>query len=311
MKIVFFILVVLFSRCILATDKTSGCHKLLDETKDYLHCLNQFSSYPEVVHVFIPKNLDPSQPINLNIHFHGHNIEGWDHFDKKFGDYGDFLAKSNKNSILVIPASTGKCTTYDQFFHSPQNGFKFLNETKLLFLPIKFGGISFSGHSGAYRVLNTIFGYDKLEDNLKLPVIGVGLFDATYGSTANIEDFAINKLKNGRSFLFYDSYVSGPKATAEALSVKLKNRIGQINLTHDSHFLDANKHCLDKINHSFFDNKIDSLSRPIVKMLIDQRFKFVPMDSKDFAPNSSILDLHFALIKQQGLSDFFKQLNSI
>jgi hypothetical protein len=108
-----------------ADDSFGGCLKLINENEDYTHCLSKVPTYPEPVHIYIPKKLDRTKPINLNIHFHGHNLAGYNHFDKKYGDYGDFLSKGNSNSVLVIPESKGNCATYDNFFKSNEDSFNF------------------------------------------------------------------------------------------------------------------------------------------------------------------------------------------
>ena len=94
-----------------------------------------------------------------------------------------------------------------------ENG-TYLIKSKNIFDSIKISTLSFSDHSGAFRVLNTIWRNPKLEEFASVPIKGVALFDATYGSTLNIENFALKKLNEGKTFLFFDSFISGPKATA-------------------------------------------------------------------------------------------------
>ncbi len=294
-----------------ADDGLGGCLKVISENEDYTHCLSKVSTYPEPVHVYIPKKLDRKKPINLNIHFHGHNLAGYDHFDKKHGDYGDFLSKGNSNSVLVIPESKGNCATYDKFFKASEDSFEFIKSSKNLFAPLEVKSLTLSGHSGAYRVLNTLLGHPKLEENIKIPVKGVALFDATYGQTINIEDFALKKLREGSPFLFFDSYVSGKKATAEALSLSLKQKIEKMSLIPDNNIIQANQDCLKNIAISNIDSKLNSLSFPALKYLIDSRFKFAPLPSNAFPENSTVLDLHFGILKAHGLTEFFEDLNSL
>ena len=291
-----------------ADESLGGCQKVVEENKDYTHCLSKVSNYPEPVHIFIPKKLDKTKPISMNIHFHGHNLAGYDHFDKKYADYGDFLSKSKINSILVIPESKGNCSTYDKFFQSADNSYDFINASKKLFTPLAITSLSLSGHSGAYRVLNTIMGHRNLEENIKIPVSGVGLFDATYGSTNSIEEFAIKKLKTGKAFLFFDSYVSGKKATAETLSLALKQKIDKLSLVPDNNIIEANQDCIFKINKNHMDSKIGELSSPAFKYLIDSRFKFVPLASSSFSDSTPVFDLHFGILKSHGLTEYLEDL---
>lgn len=193
------------------------CQKLIASSNEFTHCENKIGNYPEVVHVYIPKNLDSTKPINLNIHFHGHNIEGYNHYL----NMGELLVSSESNSILMIPSSLGKCTTYDQYFSNYSRTQEFL-QSALKFSEIPFNTLSFSGHSGAYRVLRTIFSYDGLEEKLGVVIKGVGLFDATYSNIDSIISFALKQRTSG--FVFYDSFVSGDAGTADEISMSLKRK---------------------------------------------------------------------------------------
>jgi len=51
-----------------------------------------------------------------------------------------------------------------------------------------------------------------------------GLFDATYGSVANIEAWMSKKQETKEPYLFYNTYVEGPRATASKLSLELKKK---------------------------------------------------------------------------------------
>lgn len=296
---------------ILADNNLGGCQIVVEENDNYTHCLNTLAQYPEPVHIFIPKKLDKSKPIGMNIHFHGHNLQGYSHFDKKYADYGEFLSKAKTNSILVIPESRGNCETYDKFFKSPKDSFDFINNSKTLFTPLKMNSLTFSGHSGAYRVLNSIFGHHGLEENINIPVNGVALIDATYGSVSNIEEFAIKKLKKGKSFLFFDTYVSGKKATAEKLSLLLKDKIKKMSLAPDALIIEANQDCINMINQNQIDVKIAELSSPAFKLLIESRFKFVPLPSSSYPEKTPVLDLHFGILKTHGLTEYFEELKRI
>ena len=268
MRIFFFFSLLSFVLPLYADSDISGCQTVVAETAEYTHCKSKVGNYPNPVHLYIPKHLNQSGPINLNVHFHGFNLDGYSHFDKKYGDYGAYISASNLNSVLAIPESKGKCETYYDFFSEKSNQVSFINNLKKLFSPVSVKTISFSGHSGAYKVLNMIFGNSKLEEGIGLPIIGVGLFDATYGSTLNIENTALAKIKRGKPFLFFDAYVSGAKATTESLSSELRSKFG----------------------------KMES-----------SRFQFVTMPTKKY-PNYGTLDLHFGLLSEHGLREFFNSL---
>jgi hypothetical protein len=189
------------------------CQKKISESSDYLHCINKISNYPNPVHFYYPKK--SIEITHVNIHFHGHNIEGFDHLK----NFGEMLVQSELNSILVVPESIGKCETYDGFFKSKVNGINFLKDVIAL-NNIQLSTLSFSGHSGAYRVLRTLFAYEDLEKNIGLKLIGVGLFDATYSEVDSIVNFG---LKN-KDFIFYNSFVDGEKGTADEISRLLQKK---------------------------------------------------------------------------------------
>jgi hypothetical protein len=197
------------------------CHKVIEINDGFTHCQNLSQNYPLPIHIFIPKKIDLSLKINLNIHFHGHNLPGYNHFNKSYGDYGQYLSESDSNSILVIPESSGKCETYDNFLAIENNFLMlFYDISKQIQYPLS--QLSFSGHSGAFRILRKIFSFKNLESKLNLKIAGVALFDALYGEVNAIELFTEQKIKNNRPFLFYCAYVSGKLETTEKISSQLK-----------------------------------------------------------------------------------------
>jgi hypothetical protein len=82
--------------------------------------------------------------------------------------------------------------------------------------------IHLSGHSGAYRVLNQFAKHanDGSVEELKR-VKSFGLFDATYSSIEPIEKWMKAKASTNQKYLFYNSFVSGPKGTASKISFDL------------------------------------------------------------------------------------------
>lgn len=201
----------LFILCFLNAASAS-CLPESDSRPEMLHCKSKFDDYPAPVHFFIPQN----SSAHYFVHFHGHNLDGFSHFDKRWGDYGQYLLNSKSNSVLVIPESVGKCTTYDTFFVDPIKTVKFFaaveNEIQTLtYESATIQGIS--GHSGAYRVLNRLAGYANQNFSSLAQIKAIGMFDATYGETPEISKFVQTK-----HALFYDAFVTGPKATTEDLS---------------------------------------------------------------------------------------------
>ena len=195
-----------------------NCEKIVEDNSLYLHCLNHIKSYPLPIHFYYPKNLDESKSIVINLHFHGFNLDGYDHFNKVYGDYGNYLVESKINGIFLVPESSGHCTSYNTSFSNEDDAVKILNEViKLHSFKSKY--MSFSGHSGAYKVLNRLFRINQLEKKINSKIIGVGLFDATYDDVNPMIDFALSK--NLNDFVFFDSFVDGPKGTTTTISHEL------------------------------------------------------------------------------------------
>jgi hypothetical protein len=247
---------------------TPACQTLVEDTKTYTHCTTRIGTYPNIVHIYIPKGLVDDELVSLNIHFHGFNI-GYNHFDKTFGDYGHYLAESGHPTILIIPESDGKCATYDKYFKN-QNLISFVEESKKILSPLKIDSLSFSAHSGAYKVLNVIFGIDQLEKSIG-EIKGVALYDATYGSIINIENFVANKIKEKKLFLFFDSYLVG--TLTEKLSNTVKSRLDKISLNSEH----------------------------------KKNIKFIPV----LRGNRSPIEAHFGILRDHGVLEFFTGLKSL
>ena len=200
-----------------------------DSNLEVLHCTKSVGNYPKPVHLYIPTKLDLNKKVETFVHFHGHNI-GHDHFYKTknpgegYGDYGNFLVSSEVNGVLAIPESDGNCNTYDSYFANPKNANTFVNGI-LSTVNAKESALHLSGHSGAYRVLNRLASYanDGSAQSLK-EVHSIGLFDATYGSIAHIEAWTKKHYQARDKFLFYNTFIDGPKATASRISLELKEK---------------------------------------------------------------------------------------
>lgn len=234
----------------------SDCIPMPDSNAKVLHCVSQLSSYPRPVHFYIPKNLNGEGSVSLFIHFHGHNLEGWNHFNPKFGDYGQYLIESKASGALVIPESLGNCKTYDQFFIEKSRADLFISEVESIVEELagsRPNSLHLSGHSGAYRVLNRLIEYYPQVESL-------GLFDATYGAVPNIVKWVKQKSQGLEDFLFFNAYVEGPRATALPGSLFLKKE-----------FLDLNQ----------LDNQIVFIpvSAPQSESVLDQHFNLLKRSS--------------------------------
>jgi|GEM_PF-772732 len=266
--------------------KAIVCETLIEETKDYKHCKNQMPPYPRPVHIYIPNNLIPKKNILVHVHFHGHNLMGYDHFDKNIADYGQDMIKGKKDSIVVIPESVGNCTTYDQFFSTKKNQQDFFKslEEKLNF-PID--SLSMSGHSGAYRVLNSLTTKPVI-DVIDKKTKGIALFDSPYGPVNNLAQFIAQKLSQDPQFKFYLSIISGNKATTKNWPTDLYNQVLNGKVLVD----DPNCDCINGPH-----NKLNNF-------LLRQNIKFLKMPSD----SREVLKLHFDILKKYGIEDFLRQL---
>ncbi len=213
----YFLALMIFTNVSLAMDFV--CQKTIEENESYTHCENKIADYPETIHYFIPKNLIETNKVIINIHFQGHNINGYN----PLKNFGNLLINSQKNAIIIAPISKGKCETFDQYFVKESKGNELLSKL-VNDLNLDHISVSLSGHSGAYRVLRTIFGYKDL--SIKDQLIGVGLFDATYSDVSAIVNFA----KANSEFIFYNSFVGGANGTADEISIELRKKYQ--NLSH-------------------------------------------------------------------------------
>jgi len=164
----------------------------LDEKRDLAssrRCVGRIPGYSGKVAIYIPIHFDPEKdPPSLITHFHGHVVEN-DSFEGTLNRYhlGTELHRSERNSLLIVPESTGKCDTYKkelstanalQSFHS--NVISILKKTGFFAESLPPDSITheITGHSGAYWPIGNI-----LRESMDLsPPVRVGLFDATYCS---------------------------------------------------------------------------------------------------------------------------------
>ena len=209
-----------------------NCVPQIDSTPEIVHCKMSLGDYPRPLHFFIPTNLSDSENLKILLHFHGHNIRGYDHFyhtknsGEGYGDYAAFLLTSKVNGVVIVPESLGNCATYDNFFNQKDRTEKFFNSLKNTLSQLNSDQeLILSGHSGAYRVLNRLAGYANQQNSGLSNLKGIGLFDATYGAIPNIISWVKIKNEIQDDFIFYNAYVSGKKATAEEGSLSLKKEL--------------------------------------------------------------------------------------
>jgi len=172
----------------------------LDEKRDFAssrRCVGKIEGYPKKVAIYIPIHFDPNrQPSSLITHFHGHVVEN-EPFEKTLNRYhlGTELHESGRNSLLIVPESTGKCDTYRQELSSVRALEQF--HARVLETLKKTGLIppeaapetithEITGHSGAYWPIGNLL-RESLDRN---PPFRVGLFDATYCSSTGQADSA-------------------------------------------------------------------------------------------------------------------------
>lgn len=230
MKMLFFFFSIFITSSLWAQE--FACEKLIERNDQYTHCTNHVKNFSLPFHFFYPSHLDTSKKVFVDLHFHGHNLDGYSHFLKTnitgegWGDFGSFLKLSNINGIIIVPESYGNCQNYDSEFKSEQNALLILNQLLELnnFVSSKY---LLSGHSGAYRVLRRIFSISNLNNQLNSEIVGVALIDAGYSDLSAIIEFALNNL----DFVFFNSFVSGEKGTTTKINNQLYN-----NYKNQNHF---------------------------------------------------------------------------
>lgn len=167
--------------------------------KTVYECRGQVVGYSEPVRIYFKS--DMKSPKGLNLHFHGHyddakGEKAWNYpFGATNGDYAQMLAQSKSQSILIIPESKGKVTTYKNDL-----GTGSLWSAWVRTLQDRMGvssqlPISISGHSGADVVLNSIGNFCKTKEWDCAYLKSMGLFDSNYGKVQNGELIGRDGLK--------------------------------------------------------------------------------------------------------------------
>ncbi len=237
----------------------------LDEKLDRVssrRCVGRIPGYSGKVALYIPLHFDPEKnPPSLITHFHGHVVEN-DSFEETLNRYhlGTELHHSGRNSLLVVPESSGKCDTYREELSSA-NALQSLH-SKVVSILKKTGLVAeslapesitheISGHSGAYWPIGNI-----LRESLdRSPPFRVGLFDATYcsntgeenprlktGATAcrGIHEYAKKHPGSLKSYFLENS----PTAKGSKLLIPLADRIG-LSRNRFNHFTVMNENYSD------------------------------------------------------------------
>jgi len=154
------------------------------------------------VALFIPREYNPGDSVNLVFHFHG-----WrNHIDSVFAQFKliEQFCASGYPGILVVPQGPfdapdshgGKLEEINGFTRLVDEIVNDLYQEKFIRQP-RIGDILLSGHSGAYRVIARILARGGMQDKIH----SVFLFDALY---ADLEKYTYWLCRNdGRLFIIY------------------------------------------------------------------------------------------------------------
>ena len=196
-----------------------------------IQCKGKVDSYPEPVHIYIPKNYNKSDSNSFNVFFHGFessvNIFQVNKKDTNgMGDFGARLNASEKNNgILVVPESRGEGVTYQKYFQdgTGKNFELFKNQIEQL-TDNKFSKITLAGHSGGYLPVTALLKYPSVGDKVNR----AALFDGTYKTSYPIADW-LNKNPENKLRL---SWTTGgevvEKTNGFIALVKNKNQLIQV-----------------------------------------------------------------------------------
>lgn len=185
-------------------------------------CIGRVPNYPQPVRIYVPENYVRTGQEPLALHFHGHNGNGTAetaHFVNGYGDFETWLANSGSRQLLIIPTSTGNSSTYNSLFRpdSPRETGENFNRLVSSLEDVtgtSFNDLALSGHSGAYAAIGALglVPQDRPEGARVRQISGIGLFDAIYGRSNQIMNWA-NRL-NTRRTLLYNLYAEPGTTTA-------------------------------------------------------------------------------------------------
>ena len=176
-------------------------------------CRGKLPIYPEPLNVFVPLQI---QSVSiLALHFHGFNICGSSecHFNLKNGDgdYGKFLSQKSRQTLLVIPESAGKITTYLNYFQSPQIFDAFVQEIQIALGISNFTQLKISSHSGSDKIMERLASWEistqLLPSQCLKKVQAIALFDSFYEYRKSFPVWIKKLTKENPDFYFLGSYV--------------------------------------------------------------------------------------------------------
>ena len=176
-------------------------------------CRGMVEGYPKQVRVFVPPafSLAATPSPTLLIHFHGWlqgTLPQEGVFDRH--RFGDRLALTGVNAVLVVPESADRCATYREQLRTGPQWAGFLSRLEALGKGsgpgVLFGSLVLSGHSGAYQIFANLALALQTEDRVLRKIHAAGLFDAVYGREDELTELA--KLLAGRKDVFYSSYLA-------------------------------------------------------------------------------------------------------
>jgi hypothetical protein len=190
-------------------------------------CSGKLASYSQPVRIYVSPNYLKKPDSVINVHFHGHRLQGIDTFQtlgndiKGHGDYGARLVESKSTDLLVIPESTGKCANYANELNTPgqtQEFFAALEKTTGL----NKANYRLSAHSGGAKVVNKILLNQTLDGRVK----SVGLFDAIYQEQTGVIKFLKTSSKNRAVVTYLENGTTQAKTGNFKAAVSgLKNQV--------------------------------------------------------------------------------------
>ena len=183
--------------------------------------LPSYSSTQPVV-IFVPSQYRSTFGLDLIIHFHGHLNRTTDSSPagvlQEF-QFGQKLAASRRNAILVMPASQGRCNDYKAAFVSRDGYPAFIAELTGLLkrsgLANTAPSVTLMGHSGAYVPIASIL---KADPNRARAVV---LYDATYGEATTYTSYS----KAGKRLIIY--YLKDSDTQEVALKIAADGRFSR------------------------------------------------------------------------------------
>lgn len=216
---------------IIKSAKLNGlnCEKIEASGCSYTECIGAVGNYPQPVLITIPEKSN-----SLRVHFHGHLLglpetvpyeESLTGMVKAFGVQKSLCASSE---VTVFPGSTGKNTTYKEFFKDKVSYTQFLKDVQMtLGNNIKESPLHLSAHSGGGKYVSEAL-------NAEIKASKVSIFDGIYSSETKDSLKEWYKNGNGRLTIGTIKGMSPDNYTAELraeLGVKITSTKNSISGT--------------------------------------------------------------------------------